>query len=360
MIHLPDPTRISAYIQQLNLLVRTTSVEEADAALTELCDTLYDTDDAEAVPSAIAAAQTLRDHGEIDDSEAAYLLYEFYGAVSEDIEEGDDEIERLRQALSDFVAEVSPDVIFSEPEPPELTAIHEAWERRRIELQAAFYTERGEHELAALLTTAPNEFETLTDDGRETLVEHKYPVLELATAPDAKKVARITEAITALVAAETTRESIMLWKRLFEVAALEDAISGVSAVQTAATLGLLTKPEAAALLDLYVETLAEAESGVDREITRLRAAKRRIERLHGIPDDDSFPEGQAPASWTALDAREQRRWDELYAKHYSRHEEYELAHLVSTDRSHYAALVDAGGTSLMIRELPPWAAPPRA
>lgn len=360
MIHPPDPTRVSTYMQQLSLLVRTTSVEEADAALTELCDVLYDGDDAEAVPSAIVAAQTLRDHGEIDDSEAAYLLYEFYGAVSEGIEEEDGEIERLRLALNDFVVGVPPDVIFSEPEPPELTAIHEAWERRRIELQAAFYTERGEHELAALLTTAPDDFEALTDDGRDTLVEHKYPVLELATTPDPKKVARITEAITALVAAETTRESITLWTRLFEVAALEDAISGVSAVQAATALGLLTRSEAAALLDLYIETLTEAESGIDREITRLRAAKRRIERLHGIADGDSFPEGEAPAVWIALDDREHRRWDELYAKHYGRHEEYELAHLVSTDRARYDELIDAGGTSLMIRELPPSTTPPRA
>jgi len=320
-------------MRRLTAVAEAETVEEAEHRLDRLVDRVaMSSEDTEA---AFAAAQALRDLGTFDLAEAACVFDLLYEAGEEDYEDADPELQRILKTVSEIGVRTAGDLA------GDLSRLQQAVGRRMDQLRAEFHRARGEQVLADMIVGDDAEYRSLTLSGYDSLVSDKPGVDEsLATEPNPKKVALISERILALAASETGRETYQEWGALADASDLGDPASDVAAIRSVRALGLVTDHEAMNLIHVFLDAAFGTAINADRQCASLRRAMEAIEHAHGLADGQSFPDGAAPFEWRALERQLERRADGVMACCLRRYGEHAMANLLVEQRAEYYRIVE--------------------
>jgi len=285
-----------------------------------------------------AAAQELRDLGLVDEAESAAIFElawaeRFQRVLFEDLDVG------AADELRDADIEV--------PNTPEFEARADEYHRRSGPGLAAFLEARGESQLAGLVRADLSRFDRLCARGEFLLVKMKpADAPNLTEPPDAKRVAWASERILGILGEPRQARGAALGTFVLEMSP-SDTMAAVAAVQELRECGLVSRGEAAGLLETFLLHAYIATLQADRELQRM---------VWDWPIAEPEEDGQGPRPFTVLELvrsphplDEGLAWrlgDRLYrvkASLLRQVGEHELANLALRERTRYARMVEGSG-----------------
>jgi hypothetical protein len=319
-----DLALVRRAVRRLTAGIEAPNAELADARLDRM--TRWGARSPRNTNALFAAVQMLRDLGAIDLAESAYLL----NGMFDDIvwrELHDDKTDPdLARAIEDGV-----DINL-------VTAAMHEQERARME---AWYRDRGEEDLAAILAKDFEAYTELCVAGQISLIDDKPSREEQKPQrDDTAAAALLAERILALSGSESVADWHRAWKQLCDAMRDVDAATAIPAIQSLRAVGGISFEESFVLVDMVVTDEVSATMDADREYYRLRRELDEVERSLGISYEPGVPDETRPLPWQILNQRLNRRFDGLTAIALRRYGEHRMASLLIDKPDEYQRIRD--------------------
>jgi hypothetical protein len=265
------------------------------------------------------AVQRLRDLGELDPEEAAFLFDELFQCREDVLLDAHAEMDKALQAASST--------------PHDVDKLMEFLDRRRVEVRAAFHRARGELTLALLSETDDAAYNARCSQGEQWLIEDKpHDALDDDFSADEAEVGQVLEQLIKYSAAEHLRDFIA------GLCAYGEATRGVSdgsclaAIRQAREMGMIRRDQAAKLIDSLVAHRVNLMAEGDRVTVLLRRWV--VAPFWTVGEPPSSPKDQVIA------AQINERWDQLKTAEFRRIGEHWLADLLVHDRDGYERMCE--------------------